>query len=889
MAFTSFTVRNTINDNGSALRRTKVTQDLATPNGSGDGVADSGLRADGFFPPVPESFLESTFEANVYSRTKIALNWTLGFTIVETPGEGTEPVEVLIRASSTGEPITAGDGDRVISVTYNDYLLNYDDENPLYIKEGSWVYYSMFVRYEDSAGDGFYERVATLSVQIPRDFNSTEDLWSRIPEYYRSLDTDYALKTEDYSYAQGPLHRYVELFGWELDKMRTTIYDTMRINDPEVVHSSAINALANQSGVEFTKEALGTSKLRAVLNNIGYLRRTKGTEESVGSYISALSGCGVSTETTLNEETWISNNVFGTSIVNGVAYGNGRWVAVGAGGKTSTSTNGTTWTATTTVGNTRLLSSVAYGNGIFVAVGTSASNSATPCIYTSTNGTTWTAVFNSASTGYYLLRDVAYANGMWVAVGVGIGPSNTVLLCTSPDGTTWTIKSTGITGAYQLTNIAFGNGKWIATSTSQQLVISTDNGSTWTASLPATLPASQYTAIGYADGVWVIALSNFVYRSLDNAVTWVYSTKDSETGEVTGFDKINDIWLLTGTDGDVWSSTDDGDTWYQIYLQGAELFDIAVGGKSVTVIGNQGYIANNYLLINFNVHPMRVNLFTDPFFSQSANKPISADTDNVRRQWTDLTSGSGRYGWGVYALFSEIPPSAMTVVSSDDTMTITFPAMTGTVSLDIYSRGKFSYNNNLTYYYSAESSHDFIPRFISDYWMVGAMEDPVMPVAREVVYFDDWNGTASFSTFNDFLTNSLRKIVPSIPQTTGELPNDVNVVPAYTFSIALSAGSPTTVTFKNPLVEYKNSSGSFFSGDEPLGGFIQDPTGAVGAGLYDYHWGTSPGTASGTDFSYYTLDEHRVQKVVDNIIENYIVPVTIVKGRDYKINWNVLE
>jgi hypothetical protein len=63
----------------------------------------------------------------------------------------------------------------------------------------------------------------------------------------------------------------------------------------------------------------------------------------------------------------------------------------------------------------------------------------------------------------------------------------------------------------------------------------------------------------------------------------------------------------------------------------------------------------------------------------------------------------------------------------------------------------------------------------------------------------------------------------------------------------------------------------------------------LGAGLYDYHWGTSSGGASNTDFSYYTMDEHRVQKVVDNIIENYIVPVTIVKGTDYEINWNVLE
>lgn len=592
MAFTSFTVRNTIGNSGSALRRTRVVQDSTTPNGSGEAVSDSGLRADGFFPPVPESFLESTFEANVYSRDTITLNWTFGFTLVSLP-TGTEPVEVLIRASSTGEPITAGDGDKVISVTADNFRLDYEDKNPFYIKEGNWVYYSMFVRYEDSSGDGFYERVATLSAQIPRNFNSTEDLWSRIPEYYRSLDADYALNTADYNPKvnpdKGPLYRYVELFGWELDKMRTTIYDTMRINDPEVVHSSAINALANQSGIEFTKEALGTSKLRAVLNNIGYLRRTKGTQSSVEAYISALSGCGV-------------------------------------------------------------------------------------------------------------------------------------------------------------------------------------------------------TATGSSP-------------------------------------------------------------------------------------------------IQFNVHPMRVNLFTDPFFVQGLNAPVSPDTGSTRREWTNLDSGGRKYGWGVYAKFSSTPPSAMTLSTTGDGLTVTLPAMTGTVELLIYSRGNFVYNNNLAYFYSAVSSHNFTPRFVLNTTLT-ALEGSSPP--SSVTYFDDWNNSVTtFPSFKDFLTNDSRKIVSSIQKTTSVSSN--NVIPVYKFNITLSSGSVTTVTFEKPLVEYKNSDGSFFSGDEPLGGFIQDPTDSLGAGLYDYHWGTSAGGSSGTDFSYYTMDEHRVQKVVDNIIENYIVPVTIVKGTDYVINWNVLE
>lgn len=592
MAFTSFTVRNTISNNGSSLRRTNVTQDSSTPDGSGNLVYDSGLRADGFFIPVPESFLESTFEANVYNRTEIELNWDFGFTIVETPGASPEPVEVLIKASVYGEPITAGDGDTVISVTYANYTLAHTDSNSLYVKEGNWVYYSMFVRYEDSTGDAFYERVATLSIQIPRNFNSTEDLWSRIPTHYRGLDAEYAANTADYPYENGPLYRYIELFGWELDKIRTTVYDTMRINDPEVVHSSAIDALANQTGIEFTKEALGTSKLRAVLNNIGYLRRTKGTLNSIESYISALSGCGVTT------------------------------------------------------------------------------------------------TFN------------------------------------------------------------FG-------------------------------------------------------------------------------------------------------------------------------------------VTEFNVHPMRVNLITDPFFSQAETGPSTPDTGDIQRKFAALNAGGREYGWGVYADFSAVPPSSITVSTTGEKLTVTLPAMSGTVILHVYSRGEFNYNNNLRYYYSALSSHDFTPRFITAYELPSIVEGS-FPGPAPLTYFDSWNDSVTtFPKFKDFLTSDSRKIVSSIPSATTVIPS--TVIPVYKFDITLSASSPTVVTFEKPLIEYKNSGGDFFSGDEPLGGFIQDPTGAPGAGAYDYHWGINAGSVTGTDFSYYTLDYKRVQTVVDNVIENYIVPVTIVKNTDYVINWDVLE
>lgn len=297
MAYTSFKLRNTIANGGSALRRTNVDQNGANPGGSGTAVYDSGLRSDGFIVPVPPEYLESTFSADVFERGQIELRWELGTALVSAPATlDFEPVELVIRASQYGEPVTVGDGIFVVSTTYDGYIENYIDvagPSRPYIGEGKWAYYSVFIKYQNSADEAFYEKVADVSVQTPYDFNSTASLWERIPLYYRQLDQNFVDTVQEYSEQNGPLYRYVDLFGWELDKIRTTIYDTMRISDPDVIHSSAIDALASQTGVEFSKNALGTGKLRNVLNNIGYLRRAKGTKSSVMSYISALTGCGV--------------------------------------------------------------------------------------------------------------------------------------------------------------------------------------------------------------------------------------------------------------------------------------------------------------------------------------------------------------------------------------------------------------------------------------------------------------------------------------------------------------------------------------------------------------------------------------------------------------------
>jgi hypothetical protein len=540
---------------------------------------------------------KSTFSANVYVRGEIELEWKLETALVSSPATPYfEPVELLIRASEDGEPVTPADGFEVVRLTADSdpYFESYIDiagPSRPYIAEGKWAYYSLFVKYENNDGTAYYEKLVDISIQTPIDFGSTDELWKHVPEYYRQTDEEYALGTSEYQYDNGPLYRFIELFGWELDKVRTTIYDTMRINDPEIVHSSAIDALAKQTGVEFSKSALGTAKLRSILNNIGYLRRTKGTVNSIESYISAMSGCGVTTNTAV-----------------------------------------------------------------------------------------------------------------------------------SP--------------------------------------------------------------------------------------------------------------------------------------------------------------------IEFNVHPMRVNLFSDPFFAQDASNTDT--TGPIRRKFSALDESGRTYGWGV---FSNQPAGIATgniIDVTDGVVTITLAAGSGTSNIYIYSRGAFTYNNNLTYYASAQCSHNFIPRFTTAANMLSILETASDSSTTDFVAFDDWNDLTISSAFPTFLNpgDTTRKIAASIPKTTTVSPT--SVVGVFKLSVAHPASGTTTITFSKPLFEYKNSSGVFFTGSEPMGGFI--PTaGASGDGLYDYHWGANAVSVPNTNFSYYTLDYHRTQVITDNIVKNYVAPVTLVYGVDYEINWEVLE
>jgi hypothetical protein len=146
----------------------------------------------------------------------------------------------------------------------------------------------------------------------------------------------------------------------------------------------------------------------------------------------------------------------------GVTWGNGLFVAVGdAGGTILTSVDGMKWTSRNS-GTVASLRAVAYGSGRFVAVGDSGT------ILSSTDGTNWASASTLVTK---TLWGVAYGNGRFVAVGASLSGGVAVIL---PDSGGWGEVDLGRNWPQ---GIAFGAGQFVAVGASG--IISSPDGASW--------------------------------------------------------------------------------------------------------------------------------------------------------------------------------------------------------------------------------------------------------------------------------------------------------------------------------------------------------------------------------------------------------------------------
>lgn len=319
MARVSFTLRRQESnpDLGSYLRYDDaVSYESSAPGGSAAASVapgsrvdyDSALRADGI-QIAPEEFDESFFEANSVCYNEVQLNWAVN--IAETVTAEPQVTDVLLVYSDLGEPQTIASG-RILVESNNEYDHTHED-----LPGGKWAYYSLFVHYQSTGGDSYYERVASLAVLVPNDYGSTMELWNRIPAYYRRKDSELG---ETYTGTclgsqlpadgvVGPLFKYLSIIGFDMDRIKTIVNHLMINRDPAVANTPTLDALGEQMGTLLQATDLGGQRLRALMNDIGFFRRTKGTEIGVEYFAKAVSNSDIEIDQVNNEITIYSQRV----------------------------------------------------------------------------------------------------------------------------------------------------------------------------------------------------------------------------------------------------------------------------------------------------------------------------------------------------------------------------------------------------------------------------------------------------------------------------------------------------------------------------------------------------------------------------------------------------
>jgi len=211
------------------------------------------------------------------------------------------------------------------------------------------------------------------------------------------------------------------------------------------------------------------SVTKGTLTGYGYnwtLRVTVNTPGNITVYIFK-SDIEYAQKTVAVGKLWtaVSDSKFvSTDSIKGIAWGNGKFVAVGGNGKIAWSSDGATWNAVSdSKFGTSTIGGIAYGNSKFVAFGDSGK------IAWSTDGATWNAVsdskFGSTNNNIGL---IAWVNDRFIAWSYN-------KMAYSLDGVTWTITDNIID--YSSKVIIWGNNKFVLAS-NYEIAYSSD-GTTW--------------------------------------------------------------------------------------------------------------------------------------------------------------------------------------------------------------------------------------------------------------------------------------------------------------------------------------------------------------------------------------------------------------------------
>jgi len=292
-----------------------------------------------------------------------------------------------------------------------------------------------------------------------------------------------------------------------------------------------------------------------------------------------------------------------TDSVDGVAYGNGAWVAVGRNNGTGAlrySTDGkTTWNTPTFEGATPtgVMRAVFFDGTQFIAAGVGN-------LYTSTDGINWSAPIVVTPYNNGTFSHISYGGGRYVIVSTGtnrvvwtdvnVGLSDFSAPSSSTGGTdaimsaaayakingvdTWVIVGRAAGGAAQvrvtndfvtfknnadmtgpipvgnLNGVAYGNGRFVAVGASGAVIQSTD-GLTWTSVNANLNPATtSMNVVVFTNGYFVAGGDSNTVRYSADGITWTAANTSGNNNPNPHIRSIafgGNIWLAGGRGGNL--------------------------------------------------------------------------------------------------------------------------------------------------------------------------------------------------------------------------------------------------------------------------------------------------------------------------------------------------